>query len=49
MKKPPLRNTGQVINLAELIDDMSEEKLVALHNIIVNRLNICYAAVIDQG
>lgn len=42
MKKPPLRNTGQTINLGELIDDMSEEKLVALHNIIVNRLNMLH-------
>lgn len=40
MKKPPLRNTGQTINLAELIDDMSEEMLITLHNLIVNRLNI---------
>lgn len=40
MKKPPLRNTGQTINLAELIDDMSEEVLITLHNLIVNRLNM---------
>lgn len=39
MKKTPSRNTGQVINLAELIDDMPEEELITLHNIIVNRLN----------
>lgn len=42
MKKPPSGNTGKAINLAELIDDMSEEKLVALHNIIVNRLNMLH-------
>lgn len=40
MKKPPLRNTGQTINLAELIDDMPEEVLMTLHNLIVNRLNM---------
>ncbi|EGQ7035749.1 hypothetical protein I5602_003513 [Salmonella enterica] len=40
MKKPPLRSTGQTINLAELIDDMPEEVLITLHNLIVNRLNM---------
>lgn len=29
MKKPPLRSTGQTINLAELIDDMPEEVLIS--------------------
>lgn len=42
MKKTSRGNTGQVINLAELIDDMTEEKLIALHNIIVNRLNMLH-------
>ncbi|EGN4240147.1 hypothetical protein IHZ73_004491 [Salmonella enterica] len=42
MKKPSRGNTGQAINLAELIDDMAEEKLIALHNIIVNRLNMLH-------
>ena len=28
MKKPPSGNTGQTINLAELIDDMPEEVLI---------------------
>jgi len=40
MKKPPSGNTGQTINLAELIDDMPEEVLITLHNLIVNRLNM---------
>ncbi len=39
MKKTPSRNTGQAINLAELIDNMPEGELITLHNIIVNRLN----------
>jgi hypothetical protein len=38
MKKPPSGNTGQTINLAELIDDMPEEVLITLHNLLVNRL-----------
>lgn len=42
MKKPPSKNIGQTINPAELIADMSEEKLVALHNTIVNRLNMWF-------
>lgn len=42
MKKQSRGNTSQVINLAELIDDMSEEKLIALHNIIVDRLNMLH-------
>ncbi|MGX5057097.1 hypothetical protein ACWKX9_26260, partial [Enterobacter asburiae] len=42
MKKPPSKNIGQTINLAELIADMSEEKLVALHNTVVNRLNMLH-------
>ncbi|SUF22846.1 Uncharacterised protein [Salmonella enterica] len=33
MKKTSRGNTEKVINLAELIDDMSEEKLTALHNL----------------
>lgn len=40
MKKPSSGNTGQTINLAELIDDMPEEVLITLHNLIVNRLNM---------
>lgn len=39
MKKTLRGNTEKVINLAELIDDISEEKLTALHNLIVSRLN----------
>jgi len=42
MKKQSRGNTGQIINLAELIDDMSEDKLIALHNIIVDRLNMLH-------
>jgi hypothetical protein len=42
MKKPPSGNTGQTINLAELIDDIPEEVLITLHNLIVNRLNMLH-------
>lgn len=40
MKKTPSGNTGQTINLVELIDDMPEDVLITLHNLIVNRLNM---------
>ncbi|MCT4708902.1 hypothetical protein MUA04_01530 [Enterobacteriaceae bacterium H11S18] len=40
MKKQLTRNSAQTINLVELIEDMSEEMLIALHNHIVDRLNL---------
>nr|WP_155402925.1 hypothetical protein [Methanosarcina mazei] len=49
MKKPPLRDTGQPIRLAELIGDMSEDVLITLHNLIVDRLSMLHRQRIRQS